>query len=330
MQRDLLKHSTLKQLTLLRHFVCLLFLHISIFLTIPSQAQVAIHGLILDADSGESLPAANIQIEGAFQGTISNKDGAFSLVSETFPVVLIVRYIGYGSRRVDVTEAAAVRSATEPIPIGLEPTVYLLEELVITDQDPAISIMRKVIERKQAWREKLDGFQAEAYNRFTLKNDTGIVSIMESFTDTYWSKAEGMREVVKARRQTSNVTIDEYLPAAQFVANLYDDNLDIAGYNFMGVTHPDALDHYRFELMDYRQMDDRLVYDIRVTPRNKLKTAFVGRVAVLDEEYALLEVSLKPGNAFLFPPPIEGLEVNYEQQFSNFGGDFWLPVDFRS
>lgn len=330
MQRHLLKRSTLKQLTLLRHFVCLLFLHISIFLTIPSQAQVAIHGSILDADSGESLPAANIQIEGAFQGTISNKDGAFSLVSETFPVVLIVRYIGYGSRRVDVTEAMAIRSATEPLSIGLEPTVYLLEELVITDQDPAISIMRKVIERKQAWREKLEGFQAEAYNRFTLKNDTGIVSIMESFTDTYWSKAEGMREVVKARRQTSNVTIDEYLPAAQFVANLYDDNLDIAGYNFMGVTHPDALDHYRFELMDYRQMDDRLVYDIRVTPRNKLKTAFVGRVAVLDEEYALLEVSLKPGEAFLFPPPIEGLEVNYEQQFSNFGGDFWLPVDFRS
>ena len=201
--------------------------------------------------------------------------GRFLIEIESTPAILLVRYIGYASQRVEVT----VDSPADLI-FRLEPTVYLLGEVEVTDQDPAIGIMRKVIEKKQAWRARLESYEAEAYNRFTLRNDTGIVSIIESFTDTYWNPEDGTREIVKARRQTNNIDFGEVLPAAQFVANLYDDNLDIAGYNFVGVTHPDALDQYVFELMGYRQLDDQLVYDISVEPRNKFKTAFTGRVAV--------------------------------------------------
>jgi len=75
---------------------------------------------------------------------------------------------------------------------------------------------------------------------------------------------------------------------------------------------------------------DQLVYDIAVRPRNKLKSSFTGRVSVLDEAYALIDVELQPGEAFLFPPPIDRYDVTYRQQYSNFGGEFWLPVDFRS
>ena len=314
-----------KRDTLLRHFVCLMFLALYFFLTTPAFGQKIITGSVRDAESGESLPAANIQIEGAYEGTITNADGEFSLKIEALPAVLVVRYIGYASGRVEVTE-------TSPnfLSIELAPTVYLLGEVEITDEDPAISIMRKVIERKQVWRASLESYEAEAYNRFTLKNDTGIVSIIESFTETYWNPTDGTREVVKARRQTNNLEFNEFMPAAQFVANLYDDNLDIAGYDFVGVTNPNAFDHYRFSLEGYRQLDDRLVYDISVQPKNKFKTAFSGRVSVLDEAFALIEVELKPGEAFLFPPPVKDFEVTYQQQFSSFGGEAWFPVDFRS
>ena len=311
--------------TYLRHVVSLMFLALSFFLAPSVLGQIVIHGTVVDASTRETLPSANIQIEGAYQGTITNADGDFSIEVESMPAVLIVRYIGYASQRVEVTE-----SPREPVRIALEPTVYLLEGIEVTDENPAIAIMRKVIERKKIWRAALQSYEAEAYNRFTLKNDTGIVSIIESFTETYWNPEDGTREVVKARRQTNNLTFNEFLPAAQFVANLYDDNLDIAGYDFVGVTHPDALKHYAYELIGYRQMDDRLVYDISVEPKNKFKTAFTGRVSVLDEEYALIEVELRPGEAFLFPPPVKEFEVTYEQQFSNYGGDAWLPVDFHS
>ncbi len=300
-------------------FVCPFFVPVTL------QAQHLVEGVVRDAASGEPLPAANVQIDGTYTGTITNIDGQFSLQVPSLPAVLVVRYIGYESQYVDVTT-----SASTGLQIQMPPTVYTLEELVVSEKDPAVDIMREVIEKKKAWRAELASYSAEAYNRFTLKNDTGIVSIIESFTDTYWNPVDGTREVVKARRQTNNLDIGNVLPAAQFVANLYDDNIDIAGYNFMGITHPDALDHYTFELLGYRRIDDDVVYDIGVSPRNRLKTGFVGKVAVLDVEYALLEVELEPGDAFLFPPPIEAFDVTFAQQFSNFGGSAWLPVDFRS
>ncbi|MEM8485218.1 MAG: DUF5686 family protein [Bacteroidota bacterium] len=300
-------------------FVC------AFFVPVISHAQHLVEGIVLDAETGEPLPAANVQIDGTYQGTITNVDGQFSLQLPTLPAVLVVRYIGYESQYVDVTAAPEIA-----LRVQMPPIVYALEEVVVSEKDPAVEIMREVIEQKKVWRAELASYSAEAYNRFTLKNDTGIVSIIESFTDTYWNPQEGTREVVKARRQTSNLDIGDVLPAAQFVANLYDDNIDIAGYNFMGVTHPDALDHYTFELLGYRRIDDEVVYDIGVSPRNRLKTGFVGKLAVLDGVYALLEVELEPGDAFLFPPPIQDFDVTYSQQFSSFGGSAWLPVDFRS
>src|SRR5690606_24846020 len=38
---------------------------------------------------------------------------------------------------------------------------------------------------------------------------------------------------------------------------------------------------------------------------------------------------LKPNDALIFPPPIQKFNLFYTQQFSNFGGDYWLPVDVR-
>ena len=324
-QQTMLPFLIMNRSTLLRHSIVVMFLLFGFFDAQILAAQTLLEGTVRDADTGELLPAANIQIDGTFQGTITNAEGAFTLQVPDLPVFLLVRYIGYETARIEVTGESG-----NTLDIEMSPVVYSLDEVVVTDEDAAVSIMRKVIARKQEWREQLDAFEAEAYTRFTLENDTGIVSIIESVTEVYWKEDEGLREIVKAQRKTSNLEFDEFIPAAQFMANLYDDNIEIAGYDLIGVTHPNALRHYTFEIIGYRYIDDTLVYDISVTPRNKFKAGFSGQVSVLNDEYALLEVELEPGEAFLFPPPIRGFDIVFNQQFSNFGGGFWLPVDFRS
>ncbi len=297
-----------------------------ILLTVPGAvAQKLVRGTVVDAVTGEALPAANIQIEGTYRGTITNVDGVYELRLDGLPATLVVRFIGYETKRVALTEASLERQD-----VRLQPVTYQLGEVVITGEDPAVRIMREVIERKKIWRAALQTYQTEAYNRFTLANDTGIVSIIETFTETFWDRERGMKERLKARRETSNINVEQALPAALFVNNLYDDDVEVGGYTLMGVTHPKALSHYRFRLLGTRRLDDRAVYDIAVEPRNRLESAFAGRVAVLDSAYALLEVELRPGEAFRFPPPIERYDVTYRQQFSNFGRAFWLPVDFRA
>lgn len=304
---------------------CLLLFACLLLLPLPATAQKLIQGRVTDAETGESLPAANIRVEGTMHGTITNADGAYALWVPQLPATVVVRYIGFETREVAVTAASPER-----LDVALRPVTYQMHEVVVTDENPALGIMRCVLEAKQQWRATLERYEAEAYTRFTLANDTGVVSIIESLSDVYWDHERGMREVVKSRRQTSNLDLDEYLPAAQFVTNFYDDEIEIAGYTFPGVTHPDAFDHYYFGLEDTRYLDDQLVYDITVRPRNRLKTAFTGRLAVLADACALLEVELTPGEAFLFPPPIEQFHVTYHQQFSDFGKDVWLPVDLRA
>lgn len=290
-----------------------------------ARAQVLIQGTITDAETGEPLAAATIQEAGTYNGTITNAEGRYELQVSALPATVQVRFIGYNSVQRSLTPSSATQQD-----FRLEPVTYQLETVVITDENPAIRIMREVIERKKAWRERLESYEAEAYNRFTMANDTGIVSIMETLTQAFWDHERGTREVLKSKRLTSNMHMVDELPAAVFVANLYDDNLDIAGYNLRGVTHPDALDHYRFALVGQRYLDDQIVYDIEVAPKNKLKTGFQGRLSVLGEQYALIDVELEPSEAFLFPPPIQEFGVVYRQQFSNYGGDIWLPVDFRA
>src|SRR5690606_30451302 len=114
-----------------------------------------------------------------------------------------------------------------------------------------------------------------------------------------------------------------------YLPNFYDDNLDIADFDVIGVTHPDALKYYHFELVAFNKIDDRIVFEIKVTSNRKLQQLFEGTIHVIDIDYALISVKLKPNSVVVFPPPIQEFDMYYEQQFSNFGGDFWLPVDFR-
>jgi hypothetical protein len=291
---------------------------------ISGWSQIVLQGTIQNRETGQFLPAANIQIEGTYKGTITNEQGDFSIALDRLPATLVISYIGYATIRESITV-----DTPKYLTILLQPIAYELEPIVVTDEDPAIRIMREVIRRKQEWRASLRTFQTEAYTRLVMENDTSITSIMESISTAYWDKERGIREVISSRRQTSNITENENFASVGIITNLYDDNIEIAGFNIIGVTHPNALDHYHFHLEGQRQRDSQVIYDISVAPKSKLQPTFLGRVAVLDSIYAILEVDLKPGEAVLFPTPIKDFDLHYIQQFNNFGTEHWLPIDMR-
>ncbi|TNE69411.1 carboxypeptidase-like regulatory domain-containing protein [bacterium] len=291
---------------------------------IAFSQKFELKGAIIDASSKETLPAANISIEGTYSGTITNSDGRFVLPVRSFPVTLVIRYIGYETQKITLKTMP-----NESLEIQMKPVSYELENVDVTGEDPAVYIMRQVIAKKMEWRKLLKTYRAEAYTRQRLNNDTGIVSINESISTAYWHFENGAREVIKSKRQTNNMTAANNFAGASYVPNFYNDDIEISGFKMMGVTHPDAIDTYAFKLEKYRMLDDKVVFDISVKPKSKLATAFKGTISVLDEDYALLEVDLVPNESMLFPPPIKEFNLYYKQQFNNFGGDFWLPVDVR-
>lgn len=289
-----------------------------------AAAQHRISGRVFDSASGETLPACNIHVEGTYRGTISGGDGSYELLIPSLPARVVFRYVGYETLIISVPDASKTR-----IDVKLEPVKLALPEITVTGGDPAKDIMKKVIENKKVWRAKLETFIAEAYTRQSLQTDTMIASITESFSTAYWSKKNGSREVIKAKRQTRNLSDRENFAAASYIPNFYDDDITISNFKMVGPTHPDALDYYTFTLTDYQYIDKKLVFILDMKPRRKLQPTFVGKIRVLAESYALIDVDVKPGESVQFPPPIQEWNVAYRQQFSNFDGDFWLPVDVR-
>lgn len=290
----------------------------------PVLAQQTLKGTVVDASTNEPLAAATVQIQGTYRGTITNNIGEFELLIPQFPVQLHARYIGYNSITIDLQELPS-----SELILRLQPTPVNLREVVVTGEDPALEIMREVIRRKRIWRDALDTYTAEAYTRQRLENDTGIVTITESLSQAYWDKRRGTREVIKYRNQTSNMDPTQNFATATGLPNFYDDDISISGFELVGVTHPNALSFYHFKLEGFRQIDDKTVFDISVSPRRRLQPTFEGMIAILDEDFALIEVDLRPGESVMFPPPIQEFGLWYQQQFSNFGGNFWLPVDIR-
>ena len=288
------------------------------------QAQKVISGRVMDAGSKEPLASAHVIIKDTYKGTITNADGEFRLQIDEFPATIVVRFLGFESREITVDASTSM-----PVNFLLKESVSEMGEITVTGEDPAISIMKEVIRRKQIWRKNLNTYKAEAYTRQQLKNDTSIVSITESISVAYWDKEKGSREVLKSRRQTANIDAGSNFAGVSYLPNFYDDNLDIAGFDVVGVTHPDALSYYNFELTEIHSMDNQVVFEIEVSSKRKLQPLFEGTIFVLSEEFALLEVDLKPNSVIAFPAPVQDFNISYAQQFSNFGGDFWLPVDVR-
>lgn len=296
---------------------------ILLLLTTTVAAQHIAEGKIYDKETGKPLSYANIQIVDTYKGTISNDNGHFQLKIDTLPAKLLIRYIGYTSQTVKITDS------TPRLDIAMVPTPVELREVVVTAEDPAVRIMRKVIENKQRWRARITTYKAKAYTRAALKNDTAIVSISESTSEVYWHRDRGTREVVTSRKETSNISSDNNFAFAGQIPNLYDDDIDLMEFDIVGPTHPKALHYYRFKIIGERRIDDKIVVDINIAPKNRLQPTFVGRISILLDDYALIDIDVTPNRAMLFPPPIQELNLHFRQQFSNFGGDFWLPVDMR-
>jgi len=294
----------------MKHTCSIIFL--IFIISIPLFSQKLISGFIRDRETRQPLPAANIQIVGTFQGTISNTEGKYLLQLNKIPSTILVSYIGYQSMKITIN-----RNSGKFQDIYLKPILLETEAIVVIAEDPAMGIMRKVIKRKQEWRQKIKTFKADAYTRFTLENDSGIVTIAESVSEVFWDREKGPREVIKSKKQTDNLKQNENFAFSSETPNFYDDDVEIMGFKIFGPTHPDALDYYKFKLTGKRPLDDQVVFDIEVIPDSKLQPTFVGRISVIDSIFIMIDVELKPNEKSVkFPMPIEGWNIFYNQQFS--------------
>ena len=97
----------------------------------PSNYNFKVTGIIKDEQSGETLPNALIKIRGTNKGTVSNKDGFFTILSVPNDTCkLEIRYVGYHRKIVSLSSDSDLSNLL----IGLANNAEMLEDIIVTDQ----------------------------------------------------------------------------------------------------------------------------------------------------------------------------------------------------
>lgn len=219
--------------------LCLSIIHTR---DVAAQEPGTVSGRVIDRNTKLPLHGAHIIVRNTYTGTTTNADGEFEIDPPAFPVTLVIRHVGYESDTIKVDRPHS------DLHILMRQGTVVMDEVVITGEDPAIRIMRRVIEQKQEWRQELESWKAEAYTRQLLSNEEEIVSISETYSTSWWHSEQGHREIITDRRQTANMLPEQNFAASSYLPNFYDDMLNISGFDIIGVTHPDALDYYVFHI----------------------------------------------------------------------------------
>ena len=67
------------------------------------QQRETVSGVIIDANTQETIIGASIMLKGSSHGTVTDIDGKFSLSVSELPVTLVVSCVGYQTKEVKIS-----------------------------------------------------------------------------------------------------------------------------------------------------------------------------------------------------------------------------------
>ncbi len=285
--------------------------------------RFTVSGFVRDAATGDTLAAGTIRVAGSPIGTVLNERGRFILSLPPGRYSLVISALGY-----QPDTLAVALDSNRDLSVSLEPADIVLPEIVVTSEDPAIAIMRRVIAEKRKWIERLNSYRLDAFTRQILSRDTSIASITESYTTGYWERGDTLREIIRQRRQTENIPSQFNFASVGRLLNFNEDRLRFLGYTFVGPTAEDAFDYYTYKLIGTRTTSGREFFEITVIPLTRTSPLFGGTIMIAGGTDALMGVNVEPNDAFLIPF-VKRRNLRYRQEFSQYEGGFWMPVDIR-
>ncbi len=312
---------------------------LSIFILLSATAisqQCRITGTIRDEASGEPLEFAHIWIKSLNTGTTSGKAGKYILTIPKGTYSLRASYLGYVSRSL----TARADDSTLILNIDLKPsTIEFPEIVVVPGENPAIPIIRKAILAKRRIEDRLHNYRVEAHTKLTahmnsisgeadsarLRQMDSLYFPFESLTEAYWEKPDKSKEIINARRQINfggrSMNLINSMPAR---VNFSRDQIMFGKTGVTGPISEDGLGDYWYDLLGTTEYDEQMVYKIRVSPRSSIQPLIEGMLYIADSTFLVVMVDVD-FNAAARGPYIDSL--NFRQQFSLVGDEFWLPTD---
>jgi hypothetical protein len=271
-----------------------------LFFTMSLQAQFQINGIIKDSKSNKALPFATIKTEKGFS-TISDVDGKFNFIVPSQPETLTVSYVGYETRTITSFEIKTFFT------IYISPKIDALQEVKVSNVNPANAIIAKVIREKAINnpQEKLNSFQFKSYNKLLVtahpdsisgKIDTVFVNqatkgkiakvdssnykfkkiidkqhlfLTEKVSQFQFEKPLLKETILGTKMAGFKEPIYEFLGFGLQSFSVYDDKYELFETKYKSPVSDNALKEYRFKILDTTTIDKREVIVLYFKNRNK-------------------------------------------------------------
>lgn len=295
------------------------------FFSISLQAQFQINGIVKDSDTKKGLPFASITTEtGA--STIADVDGKFYFTLVVQPETLTVSYVGYTKKTISLYETKNF------FIVLLSPKTAAIKEVVISNENPANAIIRKVIQNKDANnpQKKLNSFQFKTYNKLLVSANPDSVNgrIDSVFVNTksgrkfqkidssdykfkkiiskqhlfltekvsqFQFKKPVLKETILGTRMAGfKEPIYELLGFNLQSFSIYDSNYELFETKYESPITTNSFKDYRFKLLDTTAIENREVFVIYFkNKKRQKKSGLEGLLYVDAENFAIAKAIMR-------------------------------------
>lgn len=293
----------------MKHF-CLLFF----FFTFSIQAQFQLNGIVKESTANKPLAFATITAADG-STTISDVDGKFSVFSKNSIPFFNVSYIGHYKTTVSVLKGKNYYA------VFLTPKRDDLKEVFISNKNPALAIIKKVIENKNENnpQSRLKTFEFKSYNKLIVSaNPDSLIGAIDSvfiensFGKTFSkidSSAFKFKEIISKQHlfQTEKVSQYEFgnqklketilgtkmagfkQPVYEILGfnlqsfSVYDSSYELFETKYNSPIARDALRDYNYKLLDTIAIDGRTSYMIYFKNKKKSKASGLEGVLYIDQ-----------------------------------------------
>jgi len=341
----------------------LLYLLISLwltFITTVAIAQVPMHikGRVFDVDTGDPIPFVNVYIKGTTDGTTCNAEGRFDFIIQQKTDSLTASNVGYQTKSI-----ALGSEVVQEVELGLKAiTVNLKGVTVLSGENPAWQIIRKVVENKKLHdKRELKAYEYHSYNRieFDIENLSTKLSKRKIIQDiwagvdtTALEKNEGGNAVLPiflsesisryyvkndpfARREEVEKTnikgvaiedggmVSQLVGAAYQDYNFYQNWLRFLEKEFVSPIADGWRAYYDYEIMDTVLVGNDWCYQLEIFPNIKEEPAFNGIMWITTKEFALRKIDAQINKS----SNLNFIEsITLKQELNKTPEGPWLPV----
>lgn len=300
---------------------------IFIFSSSHATDYSVISGKIFDEDTKEPIGKVTVQLEGENHLTVSNDDGLFLLKAPKGNHTIKLSHIGYYSFKKQFESADSLWLGE----IYLKTALINVGEVKVFERqyDPAQLIIAQAIARKKDILSQIKDYSNKASTRLTMRDpsnsdSTSIFMIVESQTISYWAYPDNYKEIILARKQSSNINADENMLGLGNILNFNKNRIELGQYNIVSPTAKDAMEYYNYYLIDTTYIDKQAVFVLEIEPKDPLDHLFQGTIHIADSTFDVIKVDVRPS---------EGVEIfllddlRYYQRFAKINNKYWMPIE---